>query len=363
MYDLIMPVAGGSTRFAGTRPKWLLTHPSGDLMFYESLRGLPLEKFDRIFITCLKEHDERFHCVQAIENQTAKHGLTKKVRIIVLPEATRHQPQTVAETVRRGEIKGAFVVKDSDNYFNLAAEPENFVSVCDVTKLPSDTPINVFNKSFVQENEHGIIVNIAEKQVISRLICTGAYGFASGEAFMRYYEALAAQSNLYLSHVIYSMILDGQNFVARECKDYMDWGTLDDWLRYTSDFATIFVDLDGTLVESSSEYFDPLWGTTKAIQENVDAVNALYKSGKVRVIITTTRTQAFRDVTLEQLKREGILYHDLILDLSHGKRVIINDYAPTNPYRSCDAINMLRNSNQLGAMIRGTFGRTLHANR
>ena len=40
-------------------------------MFYEALRGLPLAKFDRIFLTCLKQHDEQINCVQAIRNQMA----------------------------------------------------------------------------------------------------------------------------------------------------------------------------------------------------------------------------------------------------------------------------------------------------
>ncbi|HYO09165.1 MAG TPA: hypothetical protein VER17_09350 [Tepidisphaeraceae bacterium] len=360
MYDLIMPAAGGSTRFAGTRPKWLLTHPLGDLMFYEALRGLDLSKFDRIFITCLQQHDEKFHCVQAIRNQTAKRGLADKVRVIVLPEPTRHQPQTVAETIKRGEITGAFVVKDSDNYFELTPEPTNFISVCDATQLPPENSVNVFNKSFVQENEHGVVVNIAEKQVISKNICTGAYGFSSADQFMKYYEPLAAQDNLYLSHVIYSMILDNHNFFAKECFNYLDWGTLDDWLRYTAEYATIFIDLDGTLVQNSAEHFDPIWGTTAGIRENIDAVNALYHSNKVRIVITTTRSEAFREQTVGQLEREGIKYHDLMLGLSHGKRVIVNDFAPTNPYRSCDAINIPRNSPTLATLIRGTFGRTLH---
>jgi hypothetical protein len=356
MYDLIMPAAGRSTRFPGTRPKWLLTHPLGDLTFYEALRGLDLGRFDRIFITCLQEHDEKFNCVQAIRNQTAKRGLADKVKIIVLPEPTRHQPHTVAETIRRGEIAGAFVVKDSDNYFELAQEPGNFISVCDATLLPPANSVNLFNKSFVQENEHGVVVNIAEKQVISKHICTGAYGFSSATEFLQYYERLAAQDNLYLSHVIYSMILEDHNFFARECRNYLDWGTLDDWLRYTAQFGTIFIDLDGTLVTNSAEFFDPLWGTTAGIRENIDAVNALYASNKVRIVITTTRNEASREATLEQLKREGIKYHDVMLGLSHGKRVIVNDFAPTNPYRSCDAINIPRNSPTLATLIRGTFG-------
>src|SRR5687767_11384717 len=167
MYDLIMPVGGKSSRFAGTRPKWLLTHTEGNLMFYEALRGLDLVAFDRIFITCLREHDEQFHCVQAINNQVAKHGLADKVKVIVLPEPTRHQPETVAETIKRGEIHGAFVVKDSDNYFELKPEPVNFVAVYDVAKLPHDSGVNLFNKSYVQENANGLITNMAEKQVIS----------------------------------------------------------------------------------------------------------------------------------------------------------------------------------------------------
>jgi hypothetical protein len=88
-------------------------------------------------------------------------------------------------------------------------------------------------------------------------------------------------------------------------------------------------------------------------------VNALYDSNKVRIVITTSRSEAFREVTVAQLKREGIKYHDLMLGLSHGKRVIINDFAPTNPYRSCDAINIPRNSSALASLIRGTFGRTV----
>ena len=37
----------------------------------------------------------------------------------------------------------------------------------------------------------------------------------------------------------------------------------------------IFVDLDGTLVESSGKYIEPFWGETEAIQENVDFLNSV----------------------------------------------------------------------------------------
>ena len=35
------------------------------------------------------------------------------------------------------------------------------------------------------------------------------------------------------------------------------------------------------------------------------------------------------------------------MGLNHSKRIIINDYANSNPYPSCDSINIKRNSDSL----------------
>ena len=56
MRTLIIPCAGKSSRFTTKLPKWLLEHPSGNLMVFESLLGLPLDTFDRIIIVALKRH-------------------------------------------------------------------------------------------------------------------------------------------------------------------------------------------------------------------------------------------------------------------------------------------------------------------
>ena len=42
--------------------------------------------------------------------------------------------------------------------------------------------------------------------------------------------------------------------------------------------------------------------------------------------------------------------------MNHGRRLIVNDFATTNPYRSCDAINIARNSNQLQAYLKAFWG-------
>lgn len=61
---LILPVAGSSTRYPKLRPKWLLTHPNGNLMFHEALTGLDLSKVDEIVIVCREDHYEQFEVAQ-----------------------------------------------------------------------------------------------------------------------------------------------------------------------------------------------------------------------------------------------------------------------------------------------------------
>jgi hypothetical protein len=166
---------------------------------------------------------------------------------------------------------------------------------------------------------------------------------------------LREQDDLYISHLVYQMILAGKIFVAPVCADYEDWGTLRDWNRFKSQYATIFIDLDGVLVINSAEYFEPLWGQTEGIDANIRVLNQLYDSNRVQVVITTSRKESAREITIQQLKRIGVQFHQLVLGLNHGKRIIVNDYAQSNPFKSCDAVNIARDADELRTMLESTF--------
>ena len=56
MNTLILPVAGRSSRYGLSRPKWLLTMPSGELMFEFSISKLDFQHFTKIIFICLEEH-------------------------------------------------------------------------------------------------------------------------------------------------------------------------------------------------------------------------------------------------------------------------------------------------------------------
>ncbi len=148
------------------------------------------------------------------------------------------------------------------------------------------------------------------------------------------------------------MLSDGHIFKAIETFNYVDWGTKEDWFNYVRQYKTLFVDLDGTLVKSSGKYTPPFWGETESIKKNAEFLNELYDTGKVYIIITTARSSSAETETLKQLEREGIKYHNIIFDLFHANRTIINDYGTSNPYPTCDAVNLVRNSNELERFLK-----------
>lgn len=346
--NLIIPAAGQSSRFPKMRPKWMLTHPNGNLMLAEAIRGLSFTDLEKIYLVVLAAHLEEFKCLEGIKKQFQQIGLADKLVVIALDKPTQSQPETVARGIENAKISGPICIKDSDNYFRLKVPSTNFVSVVDLNQVGF---INPSNKSYADVNENHFVTNIVEKRVISNFFCSGAYGFEDAQEYLRYFNALSGLKGLYLSHIIYQMLLENKAFSAAVCSEYSDWGTLKDWNRFKSGFGTLFVDLDGTLVRNSGEYFEPIWGHTDGIKENIQAVNQLYDSGRVQIVVTTSRKEEARALTLQQLDREGVRYHQILFGLNQGKRIIVNDYDRSNPFKSCDAVNIARDSADLSEML------------
>ena len=44
--NLIVPIAGASSRFPDMKPKWMLTHPRGNMMVVEAVKGLEFEDLE-----------------------------------------------------------------------------------------------------------------------------------------------------------------------------------------------------------------------------------------------------------------------------------------------------------------------------
>lgn len=345
---IIVPCAGRSGRYPTTRPKWMLTQPSGELMVRESLRGLRFRKRDRLIITILKEHEQRYHVIKGM-----KASFDRRVDVCVLNKQTGSQPETIYQTLMQEKIRldSSIFIKDSDNYFELE-DIEQSGSYVAVNSLNEHNAINPRNKSYVQVNENGIVQQIVEKQVISDLFCVGGYFFKTAKQFISGYKALCPKDHkeLYTSDVIGDLISKGQVFLAKKAKKYIDWGTFEEWSRFRMHQKTYIIDLDGVLVKSSAKYFKPYWGTSPGIEQNIRAVNQLKDKGN-QIVIFTSRTENFRAITEHQLKKNGLLYDFLFMGALHSQRVLVNDFSSSNPFPSAITINVERDSDQLASFL------------
>jgi hypothetical protein len=105
---------------------------------------------------------------------------------------------------------------------------------------------------------------------------------------------------------------------------------------------TFFVDIDGTLVEYR-KFSELATAVLKPITEVVDYINEQHKSGAV-IIITTARPEIYRNYTINELEKIGVVYHQLVMDCGRGTRVILNDKDPENPELDrAVGINLTRN--------------------
>jgi hypothetical protein len=346
--NLILPVAGNSSRFDGLPPKWLLSHPNGNIMIVEAIKGLNLSKITSIYLITIKEHVDRYDFIEVVNNQFESINCLEKLKIVILDSSTSSQPETVANAIKTENIAGQIYIKDCDNYFLESRVSGNFVSTYDLNNMDL---VRARNKSFVIVNDEGFLVNIVEKRVVSSEFNVGGYGFESASVFLNYYEKLSDHSDLYISHIIYNMIVDGYYFHNSLVESYIDWGTLKDWNLFKSKYITLFVSIDGVLIESLDQFTSPVLSGARGIDDNISVINELYSGGKAHIILITSRRIETMVKTEMELKSKGILYNQILYGLNSGKNVLISSYSRSNPYKGCEAVNLKKNTSSLREML------------
>lgn len=223
--EIIVPAAGLSTRFPNTKPKYMLTDFTGEMMIQKTLSNW-VGAYN-ITIGVLQEHWEQYDAVHHI-----RQAFGELVKIVVLPERTKGPADTVYQILKTGSIDPdtAIFIKDCDSFFDYDIHEGNYICVSDVK---NHTVLSrLAEKSFVVANDQGIIDSIVEKQVVSNKFCVGGYGFAYASHYMKYYETLDTDQEIFVSHVIDTAILDGKIFTEAPVTSYVDVGTITEWAEY-----------------------------------------------------------------------------------------------------------------------------------
>ena len=315
------------------------------MMVTEAISGLNLDFFDHIYFICLQQHEDKYQFMKGFVSELDDAGLREKSNIVLLPEQTDSQSETVYTFLSGYDLDGFIFIKDSDGFYRCDVEERNQVAYFDLNDMDD---INARTKSYVDLDVNDVVTNIVEKKVISSTFSSGGYGFADAKEFCKTFEKLQdMDGECYISHIIFEMMLSGSTFYGTKTTDFKDWGTLDAWNKYKSQYKCLFVDIDGTLITNSSHHFPPYMGSGEPIENNIDFLAELHEQGKTKIVLTTSRPEKFRQLTIMELQTKGVPFDELVMGLPHCQRVIINDFARSNPYPSCKAINIPRNTDDL----------------
>lgn len=100
---------------------------------------------------------------------------------------------------------------------------------------------------------------------------------------------------------------------------------------------TIFSDIDGTILEQmdfelmmKAETFEEISALTVPLHSAKKKMNEWYDGG-AHIVLTTARPEELREFTEIQMEIADIPYHQLVMGIGWGNRVLINNL-PTNGY-------------------------------
>lgn len=342
MSTLIIPCGGKSTRFPGVPPKWLLTHPDGRLMVESVIDGITKRNsFDRIIITCLLEHLELYEADLWIRS------CVPSAELCVLPEPTKSAAETVAETILQCKVKGPIVIKDCDSYVEAKLFLGDFVVAVDVENIQDLRYPGA--KSYVKSNEHGIIHQIVEKQVVSDHISVGVYGFSDAVKFVQCFNEISGAFNeeIYISYITQKFIDTEVVVLLIEGNEFRDWGTFEQWVAERDLYATYFCNLDGVILKNKGKFGSKsLTGEDEPIMENVRVLLEKNTSGS-KIIFYTSRSNKGRKSTIKTLERLGFKNFELLCGCNEAKMVVINDFKAMKPFPSIQSISIPTNQPNL----------------
>lgn len=336
--EVIIPCAGASSRFPNMRPKYLLTDYAGRFMIQNAAEHY-IGKH-RVTIVILKEHNEKYQARKKLEEEFGN-----KVDIVILDKPTSGPADTVYQAIKRGRINLStpLLIKDCDGFYHTEEKEGNVIYVASLSKHPRIRTAGA--KSYTLTNDQGIINSVVEKKIVSDHFCVGGYQFETAHSFIDAFDKIKYTNEIFVSNIVDYMILQNNIFFESEVENFIDVGTAEDWFDY-NDKPTYFCDIDGTIIKSKWDYYEevePLW-------DNITALLNKKQKG-CKLVFVTARNERYRKLTQDTLNGLGLGDCELVMGVHHAKRILINDFANSNPYPTAIAINLKRNGENLGDMI------------
>lgn len=219
-FNLIIPAAADKKEYNNKMPFIFNLNDEGIMLCIKAILGLELNKFSSIYFTILKSHSETY-CLKEMFELQFKRLKLNKAKVVIIDKETNNQAETIYQTIQQEHItEGSIYIKDADCYFESEVIAQNGITIYPLESL---NMVNPQNKSYIAVDDMYYVTNIIEKKIISHFFNAGGYCFEDVKEFCKYYLRLKDCSHLYLSHIIFTMLLDKHIFRPLAVKHYIDY--------------------------------------------------------------------------------------------------------------------------------------------
>lgn len=334
--NIVIPMAGLGTRFSneGFKLPKPLIETNGKTLIEHSISTLGVEgKY--IFIT--RKYNNPEHNVL----------LTKRLKEIQpncveiqLDRPTRGATETALAAKKHINNSDPLIITNCDQItdwdalkFNEFISNPNIDGV--VVTYPSINPKNSF--AIVEDDR---VVRLVEKKAVSDIALIGVHYWKEGSMFIKTAKTLLedfeseGRPECYISETYNYLIGTGakvKNYHL-STNEYIPLGTPYDLKIYegkvkefhTEKPKTIFCDIDGTLVKHAHRFSD-LKDTEPILLPGVREKFNQWDSQGHKIILCTARKESAREMTESHLRTLGLCWDTLIMGVTSGQRVLIND--------------------------------------
>lgn len=355
MINILIPMAGLGTRFSNegfSLPKPLIEVGNKSLIEH-SVESLGIDG-RYIFIT------------RKYENENDNITLSKKLKEIkpnsveiILDRETRGAVETCMSALDYIDNDDELIITNCDQKMDW--DHNNFLKFLKDSKddgvivtYESDNPKN----SFAKIDDNGYVINLVEKNPISKVALVGIHYWKKGRDFVKSGNDLILRYNELKSPECY--ISESYNFLLNEGKkikiyeisnnEYVSLGTPYDLSIYQSKIKefytekpkTIFCDIDGTILKHVHKFSDVSFTEPSVLDGVIKKFNEWDSQGH-KIILCTARKESARQITEYHLNSLGLCWDQLIMGVTSGERVLINDKLNINDNDRSISINVITN--------------------
>jgi dTDP-glucose pyrophosphorylase len=350
---ILIPMAGLGSRFRVSNydtPKPLIV-VNGKTLIEHSINSLNIQG-DFIFVTRKFDNPEHNETLSKILKTLKPNSIE-----ICINSPTRGAVETCLFARSQINTDDELVITNCDQILNWNSEYYITESRKDgvdgsILLYDSDDPKN----SFARIQTDGSVKEIVEKQAISNHALVGLHYWKRGKDFVQSAELLMdnfvvmGKKECYVSETYNMMIADGKRIIGVKIptNGYIPLGTPKDLSLYlgklkefyTEKPKTIFCDIDGTILKHAHCFSDLKDTDPIALDGVLKKINEWDSQGH-KIILCTARKESARKMTEEHLNGLGLCWDILLMGMTSGKRVLINDKLNPQDKDRANAVNVI----------------------